>query len=152
MKFIKQLSEDEFVVKMGLEDGDNVRSITLAHDYLKFNGRNWYCTNMQLKDTPWSYANVIDVRTSIQIPIRMAQDILENVLNKDRKYLKKEHLVRSDGTPGYSDPVGLSYRYSTDDGIKMIAVYSKEKNQYIHIPEDLYESIKTSIKATLEEE
>ena len=40
MKFIKQLSQNEFVVKLGPEDADNTRSIVLVHDYLQINGRN----------------------------------------------------------------------------------------------------------------
>ena len=134
------------------QDADNTRDIVLAHDYLQFGGRDWYCTDLHGLNAPWAYGNVINVRSRIQIPIRMAQDMLENVLHKDRRYLKKDHLFYSNGSPAYSDPVGLSYRYSTDDGIKMIAIYSQEKNQYIHIPEDLYESIKTSVEATLKQE
>ena len=146
MKFIEQISDNRFIVEMEPQDADNTRKIVLAHDYLQFSGRDYYCTNLSGLSAPWAYGNVVNVHSKIQIPIRMAQDMLENVLNKDRKYLKKDHLVRSDGLEAYSDPVGLSYRYSTDEGTRMIAIYSQEKNQYIHIPEDLYESIKNTVK------
>ena len=146
MRFIKQLSEDEFIVKMGPEDCNNVRSITLTHDYLQFNGRDWYCTDLRLKDTPWSYANVINVRTHIQIPIRMAQDILENVLTKDREYLKKEYLIRFDGTPGYCDGEGHMYKYTKDDGTKMIAIYNTDTNEYYHMHLSIYNSISIKLE------
>ena len=142
MKFIKQLSEDEFIVKMEPSDGDNTRSITLAHDYLQFSGRDWYCTNLSGLNAPWGSGNVINVASSIQIPIRMAQDILENVLTKDRKYLKEDHLKRSDGSSNYLDADGTNYRYTTDDGTKMIAIFSKNQEKYIHVSLDLYKIIK----------
>ena len=149
MKFIKQLSEDEFVVKMEPIDADNTRRIVLAHDYLQITGKDWYCTDMSRLNAPWAWGNVINVHSRIQIPIRMAQDMLENVLTKDREYLKKEHLVFN-GKPVYCDNAGVSYVYHTDKGTKMIAMYSKEKNEYVHLPMDLYETIKNNIKASLE--
>ena len=76
----------------------------------------------------------------------MAQDILENVLTSDRKYLKKEHLVHENGEPAYNDPNGLSYRYKKDNGIEMIAIYSKENHTYIHLPLDTYNTIKKLAK------
>lgn len=151
MKFIEKISDNRFIVEMGPEDADNTRSIILAHDYLQFIGRDWYCTSLHGLDAPWASGNVVKVHSRIQIPIRMAQDMLENVLNKDRKYLKKDHLIHSDGSQAYSDPAGLSYRYFTDDGIKMIAIYSKEKEQYVHMPIDLYESIKNTVKNTIKD-
>ncbi len=142
MKFIKQLSEDEFIVKMELSDGNDRKSIILAHDYLQFNGRDWYCTNFSGLNTPWGSGNVICIATHIQIPIRMAQDMLENVLTKDRKYLEENHLKCSDGSSKYLDVNGANYRYTTDDGIKMIAIFSRDQEKYIHIPLDLYKTIK----------
>lgn len=144
MKFIKQLSEDEFIVKMEPSDGDNTRSIILAHDYLQFNGRDWYCTNLSGLNAPWGYGNVINVASSIQIPIRMAQDMLENVLTKDRKYLKEDHLKHSDGSSNYLDAEGSNYRYITDGGIEMIAIFSRKQEKYIHVSLDLYKIIKES--------
>lgn len=137
MKFIKKLSEDEFVVKMEPHDGDGTNKIVLAHDYLQIEGKDWYCTNMSGLDAPWAFGNVINVSSRIQIPIRMAQDILENVLTKDREYLKKEHLVR-DGKQVYRDLEGASYRYRKDDGTKMIAIYNIKTDEYFHMPVDIY--------------
>lgn len=146
MKFIKQLSQDEFVVKLGPEDTDNTRSIVLAHDYLQINGRDWHCTDMHGLKAPWAFGNVVHTHASVQIPIRMAQDILENVLTSDRKYLKKEHLVHENGEPVYNDPNGLSYKYKNDNGIEMIAIYSGKNHAYIHLPLDTYNTIKNLAK------
>ncbi len=148
MKFIEQISDNRFIVEMEPQDADKTRKIVLAHDYLQFSGRDWYCTDLRGLNAPWASGNVVNVHSRIQIPIRMAQDMLENVLTKDRKYLRKDHLVYN-GSPAYSDPVGLSYSYCTDDGTKMIAVFSREKNQYVHIPIDLYETLKESLKESI---
>lgn len=141
MKIIKKLSEDEFIIKLGPEDADNTRQIVLAHDYLQFSGRDWNCTDLHGLDSPYGFGNVVYNHARIQIPIRMAQDILEHVLTKDRKYLKKEHLVRENGEKAYCDSIGLSYRYAKDDGTRMIAIYSEEKDEYIHIPSDICNTI-----------
>ena len=141
MKFIKQLSEDEFVVKMGPEDGDRTRRIILAHDYLQLQGLDWYCTDLSNLDAPWAFGNVINVQSNIQIPIRMAQDMLEKVLTSNRKYLKKEHLI-CDGKPNYRDPNGLSYCYIDDNGKKMIAFFNRETCEYIHMEQSIYNAIK----------
>ena len=141
MKFIKQLSEDEFVVKMEPEDGDRTHRIVLAHDYLQFQGLDWYCTDLSNLNAPWAFANVIRVQSRIQIPIRMAQYMLEKVLTSNRKYLKKEHLVY-DGKLHYQDPNGLSYYYRDDDGKKMIAFFNKETCEYVHMEQSVYNAIK----------
>ena len=141
MKFIKQLSEDEFVVKMESEDSNRTRRIILAHDYLQFQGLDWYCTDLSNLNAPWAFGNVIKVQSNIQIPIRMAQDMLEKVLTLNRKYLKKEHLIH-DGKPNYRDPNGLSYCYTDDDGKKMIAFFNRETCEYVHMEQSIYNAIK----------
>lgn len=145
MKFIKQLSEDEFVVKMEPIDKDKSKRIVLAHDYLLFNARDWNCTDLRIQG-PYGWANVVNYNVSVQIPIRMAQDMLKNVLTPDRKYLKEEHLIHSDGKPAYVDEDGTKYYYVKDDGTKMVAIYDKEKNEYVHVPQSLLRIVKESIK------
>ena len=95
---------------------------------------------------PWAFGNIVHTHASVQIPIRMAQDILENVLTSDRKYLKKEHLVRENGESVYNDSNGLSYKYRKDNGVEMIAIYSGENHAYIHLPLDTYNTIKNLAK------
>jgi hypothetical protein len=135
MQFIKQLSEDEFVVKMSPQDADPNKHIVLAHDYLMFTARDWTCTDMQIKG-PYGFANVVHHQVSVQIPIRMAQDILKNVLTSKREYLQESHL-QYNGEPHYCDQEGDRYYYTKDDGTKMVAIYDASKNEYIHISIDL---------------
>ena len=132
MRFIKQLSEDEFIVKMEPVDKDPSKRIVLAHDYLQISGRDWDCTDLRIEG-PYGWANVVNHHVRIQIPIRMAQDILNNVLTSDRKYLKKEHLIQSNGKPAYCDEHGTKYYYTKEDGTKMVAIYDYNKDEYVHL-------------------
>ena len=141
MQFIKQLSEDEFVVKMSPQDANPDKHIVLAHDYLMFTARDWTCTHMQIEG-PYGFANVVTHRVRIQIPIRMAQDMLKTVLTKDRKYLKEEHLTHSDGQAAYLDEKGTRYYYTKDDGTRMVAIYDSKKNEYVHVSQDLVDLVK----------
>ena len=145
MKFIKQVSEDEFIVKMGPEDANNTRKIVLAHDYLQITGRDWHCTEMHDLDAPWAWGNVVHNQATIQIPIRMAQDMLEKVLTKDRQYLKSEHLVR-DGKNVYRDSEGMCYCYYDDNHTEMIAIYDSETDKYVHMTKSIYDSICKTVK------
>ena len=136
MKFIKQLSEDEFIVKMEPKDAEKTTKIVLAHDYLMFTARGWTCTDMQIKG-PYGVANVVHHRVSVQIPIRMAQDMLKTVLTKDREYLKEEHLMRSDGQAAYlCEDEGSKYYYAKDDGTRMVAIYNTNDNKFYHFSEE----------------
>lgn len=144
MKFIKQLSEDEFIVKMEPRDADPTKTIILAHDYLQFNGRDWTCTDLQIEG-PYGFANVVRHKVHVQIPIRMAQDILKNVLTPDRKFLKEEHLQR-DGEPTYCDQEGDKYFYYKDDGSMMVAIYDPAECKYIHLPGNIVTLVKSTFK------
>lgn len=144
MKFIKQLSEDEFIVKMEPDDADPTKTIILAHDYLQFNGRDWNCTDLQIEG-PYGFANVVYHKVHVQIPIRMAQDILKNVLTPNRKFLREEHLQRDSG-PAYCDQEGYKYFYRKDDGSKMVAIYDAKEHKYIHLSSELVDLVKTAIK------
>lgn len=140
MKFIKQLSEDEFIVKMDPEDADPTRKIILAHDYLQFNGRDWTCGDFQVEG-PYGWANVVRHKVHVQIPIRMAQDILKNVLTSDRKYLKAEHLHKSNGESIYCDNPGDKYYYTKDDNTKMVAIYDPDSGEYRHFSKETVDLI-----------
>jgi hypothetical protein len=144
MKFVKQLSEDEFLVKMEPGDADPTKTIVLAHDYLQFNGRDWTCTDLQIEG-PYGFANVVYHKVHVQIPIRMAQDILKNVLTPDRKFLKEEHLQR-DGGPVYCDQEGDKYFYYKDDGSMMVAIYDPTECKYIHLPGNIVTLVKSTFK------
>ena len=142
MKIIKQLSEDEFVIKMGEEDLVKDRRIKVAHDYVEIFGRNWYCNDFQVEGK-YGFGNVLDVATSVQIPIRIAQDMLKTI--STYKYLQPEHLVRENGEPAYlyPDSGNQMYRYRTESGEEMVAIMD-DKGEFHHMTAGLYSQIKKS--------
>lgn len=139
MKFIKQLSDNQFVVEMDKQDLDRDIRITIAHDYVQISGHDWHCEKYQVKG-PYGYANVVQNRVSIQIPIRAAQDILKTI--SDNEYLQESHLVDCNNAPRYLYDRGV-YHYCKNRK-KMIAIMDSNTGEFIHIPEDVYNTIKSS--------
>jgi len=95
MKIIKQLSEDEFVVKMSEQDLYNDKSIIVAHDYVNFIRTMMLSTDPSVKRPLYGKyafcANCINVRMAVQFPIR---DMVKFVLPflKKHPYCTEEHI------------------------------------------------------------
>ena len=139
MKFIKQLSDNQFVVEMDKEDLDKDIRIKIMHDYVQIDGRDWHCEDYQVKG-PYGCANVVRNRVSIQIPIRAAQDILKTI--SDNEYLQESHLIDCDNKPRYLYDRGVYHYYK--NGKNMVAIMDNNTGEFIHIPEDVYNTIKSS--------
>lgn len=108
MQIIKQLSNDEFVIK--LEDTDKrvykPDTLLVAHDYVQFNGRTTLFTDSSLvkESLTGPYArcsNCISISTQIQIGIREFIEKYLPFLNH-HEYCQKEHLLTSDKQPNYT--------------------------------------------------
>lgn len=139
MKFIKQLSDNQFVVEMDKEDLDKDIRIKIVHDYVQIDGRDWHCEDYQVSG-PYGYANVVNNRVSVQIPIRVAQDILKTI--SDNEYLQESHLVDCDNIPRYLYCRGIYHYYK--DGKNMVAIMDSNTGEFTHISEDVYNTIKSS--------
>lgn len=139
MKFIKQLSDNQFIVEMDKEDLDKDIRIKIAHDYLQIDGRDWHCEHYQVSG-PYGCANVVHNRVSVQIPIRVAQDILKTI--SDNEYLQESHLVSCDNTPRYLYDRGVYHYYK--NGRNMVAIMDSNTGEFTHISEDVYNTIKSS--------
>lgn len=139
MKFIKQLSNNQFVVEMDKEDLDKDIRIKIVHDYVQIDGRDWHCEDYQVKG-PYGCANIVHNRASIQIPIRVAQDILKTI--SDNEYLQELHLVDCDNKPRYLYCRGIYHYYK--DGKNMVAIMDNNTGEFTHISEDVYNTIKSS--------
>lgn len=137
MKFIKQLSDNQFIVEMDKNDLDKDIHIKIAHDYLQIDGRDFHCEDYQIKG-PYGFANVVRNHVSIQIPIRAAQDILKTI--SDDKYLQESHLTDVDNVPRYLNDQCI-YHYCKN-GKSMVAIMDSKTGEFIHIPEDVYNAIK----------
>ena len=137
MKFIEQLDDNRFVVELNEHDiqSEQLR-VVVAHDYVSFVGRDWHCTDLRIQG-PHGISNVVHNRAVVQIPIRVAQDLLRTILK--REYLKPKHLKHSDGTPAYLDEgIRGTYCYRTDEGVDMVAIEDPETGIFYHLPESLY--------------
>ena len=140
MKFIKQLSDNQFIVEMDKEDLDKDIRIKIAHDYVQIDGRDWHCEDYQVSG-PYGWANVIHNRASIQIPIRAAQDILKTI--SDNEYLQESHLIDCDNKPRYLYDRGI-YHYCKN-GENMVAIMNSNTGKFTHISEDVYNKIKFAL-------
>lgn len=75
MHIIKQLSEDEFVIKMDDYDLDRHDSVRIAHDYVQFSGRTYMNVEAPKDWKPYgkfksTASNILGYYTDLQIPIR----------------------------------------------------------------------------------
>lgn len=148
MRIIKQLSEDQFVIKMDESDLKEYSSMRMAHDYVEFTDNMGLTTegNVQLYGKYASCANWIKCLHTVHIPIRNLIKVVLPFLNK-HKYCQKEHLLCDDGTQNYIYPCDPLFYY-TEDGKQVIA-FQDEDGEYITIPFQAYQQIKKRIKAQL---
>ena len=141
MKFIEQLDDNRFIVELGEVDDRKEPWVVVAHDYVCFHGRDWHCEDYQVKG-PHGSSNIVHNHASVQIPIRMAQDMLRTILKRD--YLQPKHLKKSNGDPAYlyDGSYMNRYMYWTDDHVQMVAVMDQETGEFHHMPRSLYDSIR----------
>ena len=146
MHIIEQISDDKFVVQMDPIDNCQHKRITIAHDYVNFQGQFVDCTNLR-PTGPYAIknSNCVHRYSRVQIDIRMIQDMCNTIL-KNHKYMQPEHLVDDKGNPRYLYSGPQEYRYRNDSGVEMIAVMDTKTGVFTHIPLGVYNSIKDSIE------
>lgn len=148
MHITKQLSEDEFVIKMDDYDLNRQDSIRLAHDYVQFSGRTYM--NIETPEAWKPYgkfksiaSNILEYYTDLQIPIRQLIKVVLPFLNNS-KYCQETHITNEDGTP--------KYNYESDTPLitvsegKTLVHIRQENGEYYSMPIDVYNSIKKQIK------
>ena len=147
MHIIKQLSEDEFVIKMDDYDLDRQDSVRIAHDYVQFSGKTYMNVETSLDWRPYGKfksvaANIMGYYTDLQIPIRQFIKIVLPFLNNS-KYCQEAHITNEDGTPkyNYSDTTLITI----SEGKTLIHI-RQENGEYYSMPIDVYNSIKKQIK------
>ena len=105
MKIIKQLSEDEFVLKMEEHDLKEMTSVKIAHDYVQI-GAN---VGIQVENGDWKpygkfatcASNWIKGYFDIQINIRKFIKVILPLF-KRHKYCQEKHLLQEDRKPAYN--------------------------------------------------
>ena len=139
MKITKQIDETHFEVEVEPYDKDNEIRVFVAHDYLSIGAPNDFLTSLDIKGEYNSGPmNGLCNYSTIQIPIRAAQKILE--LIKDHKYIKPEHLVHSDGKPNYlwsNHPI----IFKDEEGKWMVAIRADDEEEYSIISLAVYNKL-----------
>ena len=147
MHVIKQLSEDEFVIKMDDYDLDRHDSVRITHDYVQFSGRTYMNVEAPKDWKPYGKfksvaSNIMGYYTDLQIPIRQFIKVVLPFLNNS-KYCQEAHITNEDGTPRYD------YHDSTlitvSEGKTLVHI-RQENGEYYSMPIDVYNSIKKQIK------
>lgn len=147
MHITKQLSEDEFVIKMDDYDLNRQDSIRIAHDYVQFSGRTYMNVEASKDWKPYGKfksvaSNIMGYYTDLQIPIRQFIKVVLPFLNNS-KYCQETHITNEDGTPKYD------YHDTTlitvSEGKQLIHI-RQENGEYYSMPIDVYNSIKKQVK------
>lgn len=150
MKVIKQLSEDEFVIKMENCDLDQESRMTIAHDYVQFGANVGLMLDPKADWRPTGrfagvFSNWIKGYFHVQIGIRSFIKVVLPQLLKN-EYCQEEHLTNADGALNYNwNTTPLIF---TDEGKTMVALKSNDGN-YTIIPHESYMQIKKIAKENL---
>ena len=147
MHIIKQLSEDEFVIKMDDYDLDRHDAVRIAHDYVQFSGKTYMNVEAPKDWKPYGKfksiaSNILGYYTDLQIPIRQFIKVVLPFLNNS-KYCQEAHVTNEDGTPKYD------YHDTTlitvSEGKTLVHI-RQENGEYYSMPIDVYNSNKKQIK------
>ena len=148
MHIIKQLSDDEFVIKMDDYDLNKHDAVRIAHDYVQF----YSPTTIDIKQLQdWEpygrfksiAINQIHSYSDIQIPIRDFVKVVLPFLNNS-KYCQEAHITNEDGTPRYNYP-DTTPLMTISEGKTLVHI-RQENGEYYSMPIDVYNSNKKQIK------
>lgn len=155
MKITKQLSDDEFVVK--LEEKDRQRNfgckVDIVHDYVQFSAKGLLYTELGVTiENSNSCSNTLSVFESIQIPVKSMYSIVLPLLNthphlqdehfKNRIYTEDDKYFKQNGAESPRFLKGDEYpAYSYNDfivrywkeGIPMVAFSLKGEKEFNHV-------------------
>jgi hypothetical protein len=147
MHIIKQLSEDEFVIKMDDYDLRKHDAVRIAHDYVQFYSPVTIDIKQPQDWEPYGRfksiaRNLIHGYTDIQISIRDFVKVILPFLNNS-KYCQEAHITNEDGTPRYDYHDATLITVSEG---KQLVHLKQENGEYYSMPIDVYNSIKKQIK------
>lgn len=152
MHIIKQLSEDEFVIKMDDYDLDRHDSVRIAHDYVQFSGRTYMNVEESTDWKPYGKfksvaSNIMGYYADLQIPIRRFIKVILPFLNNN-KYCQEAHITTEDGTLRYNYE-GNTPLITVSEGKQLVHI-KQENGEYYSMPIDVYNSIKKQVKEECE--
>ena len=148
MHIIKQLSEDEFVIKM--DDYDLIKhdAVRIAHDYVQFSSPITIDIKQPQDWKPYGKfksiaSNLIHGYSDIQIPIRRFIKVVLPFLNNS-KYCQEAHITHEDGIPLYNYESNTPL-ITVSEGKTLVHI-RQENGEYHSMPIDVYNTIKKQIK------
>lgn len=150
MKVIKQLSEDEFVIKMDESDLSKESRMVVAHDYVQFGTNVGLMLDTKADWTPTGKfavcANWIKGYFNVQVGIRtFIKVVLPHLLANEN--CQEAHLVDSEGNPRYNwDTRPLIF---TDNSGKKVVALKADDGNYTLLPYESYTQIKKLVKEEL---
>jgi len=162
LKVVDQLSEDKIVVQLVPRERRG-QTLKIAHDYIEIAGGTLLSCEPFYIDKPLYGAaksccsNIISINTSVQVPIRAAQQVLLPLLN-EHKYLQSLHIADREHTEDdkYFAQKDLSepryrkgdkyaaYSYCDQkihyykDGISMVAILMQGESVFNHVTLEFY--------------
>lgn len=139
MQIIEQLTESTFVVELDERVFNEDSEFQIVHDYVAYSKLG----SLQTKDSSVKlfgkyqmYGNGIYWRNHIQIPIRVAQQIvLPMLLESD--YMKPGHLDGLDG-PIYNCTNDSVHYYNTKTKTHMVAIRLTKETEFNHVTLQFY--------------
>lgn len=144
MKIIKQLSEDEFVLKMEDHDLREMTCVKIAHDYVQIAAN----MGIQVEGDCKPYgkfascaSNWIKGYSDVQINIRKFIKVVLPLFNK-HKYCQEDHLLQEDGKPAYNWETAPFTCRDEDD--KWYVYIKQEDGEFYKIPLEIYNKIKNT--------
>lgn len=147
MQVTKQLSENEFVVRMDESDLNMNESFIIAHDYVRFLDNSGIMTSSDFEGTIYgkfagAASNWIKARHETTISIRDFIEIVLPIVNANEN-CQKEHLKREDGSPLYTyHSCHLTFY---ENGVEKIALRRMGDTEYTIMDADTYRAIKKGI-------
>lgn len=144
MRIIKQLKEDEFVIKMEESDLKKNLHMIVAHDYVEFDQPMGIQADNDCPTLTGKFAfcaNWIRARFDVQINIRDIVDFILPFLNS-HQYCQKDHLKMSDGSDNYCHENSLITYFDKESGTPMVAARMGGETKYSVMTRKVYNSIK----------
>ena len=144
MQVTKQLSENEFVVRMDESDLNKNESFIIAHDYIRFFDNAGIMTSSDFEGKIYgkfagAASNWIKARHETTIGIR---DFIKIVLPRilENENCQEAHLSHENGTPAYAyNGCRLTFY---ENGVEKIALRKMGETEYTIMDADTYRAIK----------
>ena len=144
MQVTKQLSENEFVIRMEETDLIKNESFIITHDYVRFFDNAGIMTSSDFEGKIYgkfagAASNWIKARHQTTIGIRDFIKIVLPIINGD-KNCQQGHLVQEDGSPAYT--YNGCHLVFYENGVEKIALRQMGSTEYTIMDAATYRAIK----------